>query len=215
MNKDLYKKSDENDIKTGNYLPIVEEFYSIQGEGYHAGKPSYFIRVGGCDIACHFCDTKISWNKNFHKKISVKDIVKKVIETAAKNVVVTGGEPTMYNLELLAAEINKNSIESFLETSGAYPITGQWDWICLSPKQQKPPLPENLLLANELKVVISTEKDFQWAEKWRKHVNKNCKLFLQPEFSCFENIIDKIVEYTKENPAWNVSLQIHKFMRIP
>ncbi len=215
MSKDLYEKVREADIENGKYLPIVEEFYTIQGEGFHAGKPAYFIRVGGCDIACHFCDTKISWNKNLHKKISVNNIVKKVVETAAKSVVVTGGEPTMYNLEPLTSEIYRNNIESFLETSGAYPITGKWDWICISPKQQKAPINNNMPLANELKVVISKAEDFQWAEKWRTHVNADCKLFLQPEFSRFDTIISKIVEYVKENPVWNVSLQIHKYMSIP
>jgi organic radical activating enzyme len=215
MHSDLYEKIDEKSIDSGDFLPIVEEFYSIQGEGFHAGKPAYFIRVGGCDIACHYCDTKISWNRSIHKLASVDDIVAKVLETPARSVVVTGGEPTMYNLEKLTAKIRENNIESFLETSGAYPITGQWNWVCISPKRQKKPVLENMTLANELKVVISSENDFLWAEQWRETVTPDCKLFMQPEFSCFDNVIEAMVEYAKKNPAWNISLQIHKFMRIP
>ncbi len=215
MHSDLYEKIDDRSVERGECLPIVEEFYSIQGEGFHAGKPAYFIRVGGCDIACHFCDTKISWNPKIHKLASVDEIVAKVLATPARSVVVTGGEPTMYNLEKLTKKIRANNIESFLETSGAYPITGQWDWICVSPKKQRLPVVENMERANELKVVISSEDDFLWAEQWRRTVREKCKLYLQPEFSHFENIIALMVEFAKNNPVWNISLQIHKFMKIP
>ena len=202
-------------IQKGEALPVVEEFYSIQGEGFHAGKPAYFIRIGGCDIACHFCDTKISWDARIHRVMKVEDIIRQVTLTPAKSVVVTGGEPAMFNLEPLTNLIQTAKINSFLETSGAYPITGTWDWICVSPKQQSPPLKENIEKADELKVVITSEIDFDWAEKWRPYVSENCKLFLQPEYSCFDKIIDIIVEYCKNNPCWNISLQIHKFMNIP
>lgn len=202
-------------IKKGEALPIVEEFYSIQGEGFNAGKPAYFVRIGGCDIACHFCDTKISWNALIHQVITIDDIIQKIKSTPAKSIVVTGGEPAMFNLAPLTKLIQASKINSFLETSGAYPITGVWDWICVSPKQQKHPLPENIKKADELKVVIASESDFEWAEKWRPYTNENCKLFLQPEFSRFDKIIDSMVEYCKNNPCWNMSLQIHKFMEIP
>jgi len=211
----MIQSLDYQSIKNGKALPVVEEFYSIQGEGFHSGKPAYFIRVGGCDIACHFCDTKISWNASLHQIKSVTEIVEKVMTTSARSVVVTGGEPTMFNLKILTDLIKKNNISSFLETSGAYPVTGDWDWICVSPKPKSPPLKENLEKADELKVVIASNSDFEWAEKWVPFVNSNCKLFLQPEFSNFKTIINEIVEYCKNNPYWNISLQIQKFMDIP
>ena len=215
MNKDLYRRIDDESVIKGEKLPIVEEFYSIQGEGFHAGKPAYFIRVGGCDIACHFCDTKISWDPWSHALISIEDVVGKVMATAAKSVVVTGGEPAMYDLTKLTTLIKRASIASFIETSGAYPLTGEWDWICVSPKQAKPPLMENMKLAHELKVVICNLEDLRWAEKWENSVNSSCRLFLQPEFSQFDSIIGPMVEYVKNNPQWNISLQIHKYMQIP
>ncbi|HON18263.1 MAG TPA: 7-carboxy-7-deazaguanine synthase QueE [Salinivirgaceae bacterium] len=207
--------SQEQLIIEGTLLPIVEEFYSIQGEGFHAGKAAYFVRLGGCDIACHFCDTKISWNSSIHPLVSVDEIIRRVLETPAKSVVVTGGEPALYNLTKLTSAIAHHKIEAFLETSGAYPISGFWKWICVSPKPWKIPLIENLFRADELKVVIEQESDFIWAEQMTKHVSQECKLFLQPEFSKFKTIVPHMVEFIKNNPKWNISVQIHKFLDIP
>ena len=207
-----------NDIFENGYkLPLMEDFYTIQGEGYHTGKPAYFIRVGGCDIGCHWCDTKMSWNPDIHKLITVDEIVNKVKKLPAQAVVVTGGEPTTYNLEILTSTLKENNIQTFIETSGAYKLTGSWDWICFSPKRESHKLPEQIFyaVAHELKVIIHEDADFEWAEYNAKLVNENCKLYLQPEWSKYEANIHKIVDYVKNNPKWNISLQIHKFMHIP
>jgi 7-carboxy-7-deazaguanine synthase len=215
VSKELYTRVDKSITKNGKYLPLVEEFYSIQGEGFHSGKAAYFIRVGGCDIACHWCDSKLSWNAKTHPLVSIEDIVNKVLETPAQSVVVTGGEPGIYNLEPLSNLLRKHNINNFLETSGAYKLSGKWDWICLSPKNNKEPLIENLKLANELKVVIFDESDFAFAEKWKSMIGDDCKLLLQPEFSQFDKMAPKMVEYVKFNPEWNISLQSHKYLNIP
>jgi len=205
------KKIFENGLK----LPIYEEFYTIQGEGFNIGKPAYFIRLGGCDLACHWCDSKRSWKAGVHQLASVTEIVEKIVQLPAKAVVVTGGEPTTYNLEPLCNELKMNNIETFIETSGAYLLTGKWDWVCLSPKKQKPPYEPNYQYANELKVIIYDETDFEWAEQCAKKVSSHCKLYLQTEWSKYKTMIHSIVEYAKQNPQWNVSIQAHKFMNIP
>ncbi len=209
------KKFDDNIFEDGKKLPLMEEFYTIQGEGYHTGKPAYFIRLGGCDIGCSWCDTKLSWNPELHKLVEVEEIAIKAGTYPAKAVVVTGGEPLAYNLDFLCSELKKFNVKTFLETSGAYKLSGEWDWICLSPKNQNPPIPEIYAKANELKVIILSDNDFQWAEKNAKQVNKSCKLYLQPEWGRYKKIIPAIVEYVKNNPKWNISLQSHKFMNIP
>ncbi len=196
-------------------LPLVEDFYTIQGEGYHMGKAAYFIRVGGCDIGCSWCDTKFSWRHDLHPLVHVKDIVEKIVFHKADSVVVTGGEPTSYDLEYLCSELSEKGIKKFLETSGAYPLTGNWDWICLSPKKRIPPLEEFYKKANELKVIISSKEDFEWAEQNANLVNENCLLYLQPEWSRYEKIIGDLVDYVLLNTKWNISLQAHKFMHIP
>ena len=209
------KKFDIKIFEDGKKLPLMEEFYTIQGEGYHTGKPAYFIRLGGCDIGCSWCDTKLSWNPELHKLVEVEEIAMKAGTYPAKAVVVTGGEPLIYNLDFLCSELKKFNIKTFIETSGPYKLSGEWDWICLSPKKQNPPLPEIYAKANELKVIILSDNDFQWAEKNAKQVNKSCKLYLQPEWSRYKKIIPSIIEYVKNNPKWNISLQSHKFMNIP
>jgi 7-carboxy-7-deazaguanine synthase len=209
MVKRLYKRS------AGTKLPLVEEFFSIQGEGYHSGKAAYFIRLGGCDIGCSWCDTPDSWNPELHPQTETDDIVKRVIDSGTDSVVVTGGEPLMWNLDYLCSQFNKNRITTYLETSGAYPLTGEWNWICLSPKINMPPVNEICALANELKVIIKNKSDFDWAEKFSKKVDKECKLFLQPEWSSFESVIPEIVSYVRRNNKWRISLQIHKYMHIP
>lgn len=199
----------------GLKLPIIEKFYSIQGEGFHTGKAAYFIRIAGCDIACDWCDTKFSWNNHPEWLMNIDEIVEIVTQFPAKAVVVTGGEPLSYNLDKLCESLKLNEIETYLETCGAYILTGSWNWICLSPKKQNPPLAEIYNKADELKVIIQSSEDFIWAEENAKKVNPDCKLFLQPEWSVFGEIIEEVVSYVKENPKWNISIQAHKYMHIP
>ncbi len=200
----------------GSALPLVDEFYTIQGEGFHTGKAAYFIRLGGCDIGCRWCDSKITWNKATHGLRNIEDIVEKVLETPAKSVVVTGGEPTLYNLIPLTSLLKSKGVKLFLETSGAYEISGEWDWICLSPKTNKSPKKSSLQRADELKVIIfNFEEDIEWAKEQAKYVNKNCKLYLQPEWSRLKQNKNKIIDFVKNNPQWELSLQTHKFVGIP
>jgi 7-carboxy-7-deazaguanine synthase len=196
-------------------LPVVEEFFSLQGEGYHTGKAAYFIRLGGCDVGCSWCDSRYSWNQDLHPLVDTDELSERVIKSGTDSVVVTGGEPLMWNLDYLCTELKKNNISTFIETSGAYPLSGMWDWICLSPKKNQPPVGDICSIADELKVIIQDKSDFDWAEKYRVMVGENCRLFLQPEWSRFEQIIPEIVEYIKRNPAWRISLQVHKYMHIP
>jgi 7-carboxy-7-deazaguanine synthase len=199
----------------GSILPLMEAFYTIQGEGYHSGKAAYFIRLGGCDVGCHWCDVKESWDAQLHPPTAVADIIRDALAVPAKAVVVTGGEPAMYPLERLTGELKKNGVATFLETSGAYPITGTWDWICLSPKKTAAPLAECLAKADELKVIVHNNNDLEWGEKFAKQVRKDCKLFLQPEWSKAVQMMPVIVDYVMKHPEWNVSLQTHKYMHIP
>ncbi len=199
----------------GKKLPLVEAFYTIQGEGQHTGKAAFFIRIGGCDVGCSWCDTKFSWNPEIHPLVDIEEIIDRIIESGADSVVVTGGEPLTYNMDMLCNLFRNNRLKIYLETSGAYPLSGDWDWICLSPKQNLPPYKSIFQKADELKMIIQTKSDFAWAEKNAARVGKNCRLFLQPEWSQFEKIIPMVVEYVKTNPKWNISLQAHKFMHIP
>lgn len=208
-------KNQKNNIENLRSLPLVEEFYSIQGEGYHVGKPAYFIRVGGCDIGCSWCDTKISWNPEIHQLVSIEKITKNANNYPAKSIVVTGGEPTCHNLEPLTTLLKNKGIKTFLETSGTYKITGNWDWICLSPKHDKELDTSTLQLSDELKIIIYDKKDFNWAEKIATKVRKNCKLYLQSEWSRFQEYNPKIIDYIKKHPHWNISIQMHKFLNIP
>ncbi len=200
---------------SGEKLPLIEEFYTVQGEGYHSGKAAYFIRIGGCDIGCRWCDTKISWNAAQYKAASSAEIAKKAAQSPAKSIVVTGGEPSAYNLDFLCSELQKYNLETFVETSGRYPLSGKWDWVCLSPKKQNPPHEPNFALASELKVIVFEDDDFRWAEECAKKVSGNCKLYLQPEWSRHDENTIKIVEFVKLNPQWQISIQAHKFMKIP
>ncbi len=205
----------DNYLKGGLLLPLMEEFYSIQGEGFNTGKPAYFIRIGGCDIGCEWCDTKLSWNASHFPPVHADDIISRILDCPANDVVVTGGEPCMYDLDYFTGSLNKKGIKTYLETSGAYTVTGVWNWICLSPKEHTPPLKGIYSRADELKVIIRNESDFNWAEKNAKKVKKNCYLYLQPEWSVSSAIINNIVEYVKKNPKWRVSIQSHKYMKIP
>lgn len=204
-----------SELETGKKLPLVEEFYTIQGEGFHMGKPAYFIRIGGCDVGCSWCDTKFSWDPDIHPLVDTDIIVRNANRSGCGAVVVTGGEPSLYNLDYLCDQLKKYQVKTFVETSGAHPLTGIWDWICLSPKKNNPPLNEILLKANELKVIIQKPEDFKWAEENASKVSYECMLFLQPEWSRYRQIIPEIVEYVKKNIKWSISLQAHKFMHIP
>ncbi|MBY0245604.1 MAG: 7-carboxy-7-deazaguanine synthase QueE [Sphingobacteriaceae bacterium] len=199
----------------GTLLPLMEDFYTIQGEGFNTGKAAYFIRLGGCDVGCHWCDVKESWDAELHPLTPTDQIVANALKYPSKNVVVTGGEPLIYNLDYLTTQLQKNNIRTFIETSGAYPLSGNWDWICLSPKKFKAPRPDITPLANELKVIIFNKSDFDWAEKYAKTVSPTCKLYLQPEWSKAGEITPLIVEYVMNNPQWEVSLQTHKYLNIP
>lgn len=209
------EKTTKTLLEQGLELPLMEEFYTIQGEGFHTGKPAYFIRVGGCDVGCHWCDVKESWDASLHPLTSADLIVENAAKFPGKAVVVTGGEPSMYNMDYITKQFIRKGIQTFVETSGAYHLTGIWDWICLSPKKTSPPLKENYLKANELKVIIHNKNDFEWAEQNAQFVTKDCILFLQPEWSRSKEMMPLLVDYVMANPKWKVSLQTHKYMNIP
>jgi 7-carboxy-7-deazaguanine synthase len=196
-------------------LPVMEHFYTLQGEGFHQGKAAYFIRLGGCDVGCVWCDVKESWDASAHPKLSIEHLQLKVKETPSQIVVITGGEPLMHNLDLLTHTLRTAGLQTNIETSGAHPLSGEWDWICLSPKKFKAPLPEILPVANELKVVIFNSSDFKWAETYASEVSPECKLFLQPEWDKAATITPLIIEYIKAHPKWELSLQIHKYINVP
>ena len=196
-------------------LPVMEQFYTIQGEGFHQGHAATFIRLAGCNVGCVWCDVKESWDAAKHPLIKVDELVSKSLLDKSDKVVITGGEPLMYNLDLLTQQLMANGKNTHLETSAAYPLSGSWTWICISPKKFKAPLSENLSLANELKVVIYHQSDFEWAEKYAKQVTPDCKLYLQPEWSKAESIIPLIVDYVKQNPQWSIGLQSHKYLQVP
>ena len=200
---------------SGTSFPLMEDFYTIQGEGFNTGKAAYFLRLGGCDVGCVWCDVKESWEAENHPVVSIEEMLNRVKKSGADKVVVTGGEPAMYDLHSLTDLFKKNNLACFIETSGAYKITGEWDWICVSPKKYKSPLPESLMLANELKVVVFNKSDFEWAEKNASMVNKDCLLYLQPEFSVMEKVIPQIINYVKVNRQWRISLQTHRVLKVP
>ena len=199
----------------GTLLPLMEEFYTIQGEGYNTGKAAYFIRLGGCDVGCHWCDVKESWDADLHPLTKTDMIVESASQNPGKAVVVTGGEPLIYNLDYLTNSLRERGIKTFIETSGAYPLSGDWDWICLSPKKFKGPLPQVSQLAHELKIIVFNKSDFLWAEEHANAVSSTCKLYLQPEWSQAQKVTPLIIDYVKQNPKWEISLQTHKYLNIP
>jgi 7-carboxy-7-deazaguanine synthase len=211
----ILQKAGNTLLKDDKNLPLMEEFYTIQGEGFHSGKPAWFIRLGGCDVGCHWCDVKESWDASLHPLTNTDTIVLNALNNPSKAVVITGGEPLTYNLDYLCSELKKNGITIYLETSGAYPLSGNFDWICLSPKKTASPLPEVFEKAHELKVIIHNINDFEWAEKNAEQTNSNCILFLQPEWSKAKEMMSLITEYVMQHPKWNISLQTHKYMNIP
>ncbi len=192
----------------------MESFYTIQGEGFNTGKAAYFIRLGGCDVGCIWCDVKESWDVNAHPGVEIKKILKDALEYPSRFAVVTGGEPLMHNLTFLCDELRKHNFTIALETSGAYPLTGKFDWICVSPHKFKYPLSALLKIADELKVVVYNKSDFKWAEQNAKQVKADCKLFLQPEYGKFNKVMPLIIEYVKQYPQWQISLQSHKVMNV-
>ena len=201
-------------VDKGLMLPLMEEFYTIQGEGYHTGTAAYFIRIGGCDVGCHWCDVKESWNAELHPPTSTDLIVENAVKYS-ETVVVTGGEPLMWDMSVLTQKLKEKNLKIHIETSGAYPLSGTWDWICLSPKKNKLPTQTVYDNANELKVIIHNKHDFTFAEEQAEKVNSDAILFLQPEWSKKEEMTPQIVDYVMNNPKWRVSLQTHKFLNIP
>lgn len=205
-------------IHNQTMLPVMESFYTLQGEGYHQGKAAYFIRLGGCDVGCVWCDVKDSWDADKHPKFSVDAIVQKALAETNQLpsiAVITGGEPLMHPLDSLTKSLKAAGFQTNIETSGSHPLSGQWDWICLSPKKFKAPLPEILPRANELKVVVFNKHDFDWAEQYAAQVNPDCKLYVQPEWDKAADVTPLIVAYIKANPQWALSLQTHKYINVP
>jgi organic radical activating enzyme len=196
-------------------LPLMEDFYTIQGEGAFQGAPAYFIRLGGCDVGCVWCDVKESWNAAAFPVISVDEMTSRAASTGARIVVVTGGEPAMYDLAPLTAALKAKGLRTHIETSGAYPVSGSWDWVCFSPKKFKAPDTSIYAMAHELKVIIYNKTDYDWAEQFASKVNVDCQLFLQPEWSVEQEVLPQLIAYVKANPKWSISLQVHKYMRIP
>jgi len=192
----------------------MESFYSIQGEGFHSGKPAYFIRLSGCDVNCHWCDVKESWDISKEQYASIDDIVNKVIKTSTKLVVITGGEPLMHDLSDLTTALKNEDKKIHIETSGTHPLTGDFDWICFSPKKFKKPLEIYYSVSDELKIIICNKSDFQWAEEVSRKVKKNTKLIMQPEWSREELISPLILDYIKLNPKWRISVQTHKYLNV-
>ena len=201
-------------VETGEYLPLMEAFYTIQGEGHHTGKAAYFIRVGGCDVGCHWCDVKESWNPKLHPPTDIQTIITDA-EKYSKTIVITGGEPLTWDMTKLTNGLKEKSFQIHIETSGAYPLSGTWDWVCLSPKKRMLPKPEIYKHVDELKVIIYNKSDFKFAEEQAALLETDAVLYLQPEWSVREKMMPLIVDYVMAHPKWKISLQTHKYLRIP
>lgn len=197
------------------HLPLMEDFYTIQGEGAYQGHAAYFIRLAGCDVGCVWCDVKESWDADAYPVVAIEEITKKAKESGSEMAVVTGGEPAMYDLTALTQSLKKAELRTHIETSGAYPLTGRWDWVCLSPKKFKAPVPGIYQQADELKIIVYNKSDFTWAGDFEKKVGKDCQLFLQPEWSKQKEVLPDMIEFVKRKPQWKISIQIHKYMDIP
>ena len=203
------------ELENGIILPLMEEFYSIQGEGYYTGNSAYFLRIGGCDVGCYWCDVKESWDSKTHPPTKVSDMILNILNFPTETVVVTGGEPLMWNMSFLTKSLKEKGLRTHLETSGSYKLSGEWDWICLSPKKFQKPLNTINPIADELKIIVQNKSDFKWAEQQRDGVSEKCKLYLQPECSNKENMIPLIIDYVMDNPELQISLQTHKYLHIP
>lgn len=202
-------------VKEKVTLPVMEAFYTLQGEGFHQGRAAYFIRLGGCNVGCFWCDVKESWDADKHPKIPIDDIVEQAAALPGRLAVITGGEPLMHNLDALTAELQQQGFETNIETSGSYTLSGNWNWICVSPKKFREPLPEVLAEADEIKVIIYNKSDFEWAEKHAALVKPGCKLYLQTEWDRSQVMTPLIVDYIKDHPQWQLSVQVHKYINVP
>lgn len=209
----MLDKNTQTALHKGELLPLMEAFYSLQGEGFYKGTAAYFIRLGGCDVGCHWCDVKESWEAERHPLVSAQAIADEAL-AHSKTIIITGGEPLMWNLNLLTQRLKAGGARTHIETSGAHPLSGEWDWICLSPKKIKRPVGDVLRRANELKMVIYNNNDFLFAEEMAAEVNQKCLLYLQPEWSKRDKVIPKIVDYVLAHPQWKASLQMHKYLDI-
>ena len=215
MQKNIKVTDNKKDLlNKGELLPLMEEFYTIQGEGFHTGKASYFIRIGGCDVGCHWCDVKESWNEKLHPATKT-DLIIKNAKNIAKTVIITGGEPLMWNMDYITTNLRNEGIQVHLETSGSSPLSGTWDWICLSPKKNKLPKEAIYAVANELKIIIYNKNDFKFAMEQANKVSSDCILYLQPEWSNKEKMTPLIIDFVMNNPKWKISLQTHKYLNIP
>ena len=202
-------------MSTTTQYPVMEMFYSLQGEGYHQGRAAYFIRLAGCDVGCVWCDVKESWDASKHPVLSIEEIVSSALAHPGRLAIITGGEPLLYNLDALTTALKKAGFEINMETSGSSPMSGKWDWVCLSPKKFKAPLTESIAAASELKVVIFNKHDFEWAETYAKQVAPKCKLYLQPEWDKANEMMPSIIDYVKTHPKWELSAQLHKYIQVP
>lgn len=200
---------------TNTQIPVMEHFYTIQGEGNYTGSAAYFIRLAGCDVGCVWCDVKESWIVSEHQIMNINELILEIQKYPSKLIVITGGEPLIYDLKPLTAALKSKGYIINIETSGAYPLSGQLDWICLSPKKFKAPLPEIIKLAHELKIIIYNKSDFKWAESFVENTSNNCQYFLQPEWSTKEKMMPQTIEYVMQNPKWRISIQTHKYLNIP
>jgi organic radical activating enzyme len=209
--KDIKISADTMEIT----YPVMESFYTIQGEGHFQGHAAYFIRLGGCDVGCHWCDVKESWPVDTHPLVSIQQLLQQVLDTPCKIVVITGGEPLMHDLNPLTKTLQEAGIRTHIETSGVGKVTGSFDWVCFSPKKFKDPNPTIYPLVNELKIVVYNKSDFKWAETFVKDMPAGCRLLLQPEWSKKDVINPLIVDFVKQNPNWNISIQTHKYLQIP
>jgi 7-carboxy-7-deazaguanine synthase len=201
-------------VRTG-VLPLMEDFYTIQGEGAYQGSPAYFIRLGGCDVGCVWCDVKESWDASAHPLVEIEEMAARAAATPTNIAVITGGEPLMYDLTELTRTIHARNIRTHIETSGAYPMSGEWDWVCFSPKKFKAPHPSVFDQADELKVVVYHKSDIEWATEFVSRLKPSCQLFLQPEWSKRDEVLPLMIDFVKDNPRWQISMQIHKYMNIP
>lgn len=201
--------------KISRQLPVMEIFYSIQGEGFHAGKPAIFIRLGGCDVGCHWCDVKESWDENDHPKMTIEQIIDGIKDFPSKTIIITGGEPLMYNLDQLTGSLKALGYSLHIETSGVYQFTGDFDWVCFSPKKFKKPHQSIYAVANEIKAIIFNKSDFKFADSFLEQLNDDCQHYLQPEWSKADAMTPQIIEFVKNNPNWNISMQTHKYLNIP
>ena len=202
-------------MNSSTTYPVMEMFYSLQGEGYHQGKAAFFIRLAGCDVGCVWCDVKDSWDASKHPQLSVDDIVHAALAHPSKIAIVTGGEPLLHSLDTLTTALHQAGFQTHLETSGSSPLSGNWDWICLSPKKFKAPLSDCLPSASELKVVVFNNSDMEWGETYANQVSPKCKLYLQPEWDKADTMTPLAIDYIKANPKWELSAQLHKYIQVP